>query len=153
MRTRFTSYKGYADVQVKGLFTPDELKDAKTIKATTLNTSCFISNPDGSYKETVLPLAVQVSPVYAIAAIDYDNDGKKDILLGGNVSHARLKFGYCAAGHGTLLHGDGKGGFEYVAQNISGLHINGDVRSMLTINQTLFIGKNNEAVEVYRKMK
>jgi enediyne biosynthesis protein E4 len=151
MRTRFTDYKSYADAQLKDVFTKDEMKDVKMVKATTLKATCFISSPDGKYKEATLPLAAQLTPVYAIAAVDYDNDGKKDIVLGGNVSQARLKFGYCRAGHGVLLRGDGKGGFEYVAQNVSGLHINGDIRSMVPINQMLLIGKNNAAIEAYKQ--
>ncbi len=153
MRTRFTNYKDYANVQLNNIFTADELTGAKTIKASTLSSTCFISTGNEKYKEALLPLVAQAMPVYAIAAFDYDRDGKKDIMLGGNISQARLKFGYCRAGHGTLLRGDGKGGFEYIKQNISGLHVNGDIRSMLTINQVLLIGKNNAAVEVYQWKK
>lgn len=150
MRTRFTSYKSYADAQLKNIFTEDELKDAKTIKASTLQTTCFISNSKGKYEVAELPLEAQLAPVYAVAVTDYDNDGNKDIILGGNVSHARLKFGYCRAGHGTLLQGNGNGKFNYVPQAASGLHINGDIRSLLFMNQFLFIGKNNYAMETYK---
>jgi hypothetical protein len=153
MRSRFTNYKDYANAQLNNIFTVEELKGAKMVKASTLSTTCFASTENGKYKEVMLPLAAQVSPVYSIVVMDYDNDGKKDIVLGGNISHARLKFGYCQAGHGTLLRGNGKDEFEYVPQKISGLHINGDIRSMFLLNQMLFTSKNNSAPEVYKWKK
>ncbi|HMO62411.1 MAG TPA: VCBS repeat-containing protein [Ferruginibacter sp.] len=150
MRTRFTSYKSYADAQLKDIFTSTEINNAVTISAHTLASCCFISNSSGSYNRLPLPLQAQFAPVYAIAVADFDNDGIQDIVLGGNTSHARLKFGYCRASHGIVLRGDGAGRFKYLPPTSSGLHINGDIRSFLLCNNLLFAAKNNDAVEVYQ---
>ena len=48
----------------------------------------------------------------AIGIDDYDHDGKKDILLAGNIEHARIKIGKIDASYGVFLKGDGKGGFN-----------------------------------------
>jgi hypothetical protein len=150
MRSRFTDYKSYADAQVKEIFTAEELKKVKILKASTLKTSCFISAATGKYTETSLPLQAQFAPVYAISVSDFDGDGKKDIVLGGNISHARIKLGWCQASHGTLLKGDGKGNFDIIPQTTSGLHIKGDIRSLLVINNMLLIGINNAPAEAYK---
>ena len=40
----------------------------------------------------ILPIAAQQSPVYAISVTDIDGDNIKDIIIGGNVSHAQVAF-------------------------------------------------------------
>ena len=96
-----------------------------------------------------LPPEVQFSPVFAIAPIDYNKDGKKDLVLGGNINHARLRFGKYDANYGTLLHNNGKGTFSYVSPAISGFRIQGDVRSVLTINNKLLFGINQQLLKTY----
>ena len=78
-----------------------------------------------------------------------NNDGKKDLILGGNLSNARIKFGKYDASNGTVLLGDGKGNFSYVSSNKTGLNLKGDVRSMEIIGKKLVVGVNNEKVRVY----
>ena len=94
-----------------------------------------------------LPLQAQYSPVYGIATTDVNGDGKKDILLAGNNTWTRIKFGRYSANHGVLLLGDGKGGFTYVPQPKSGLNIRGNVRSLQLIktgtSQNIIAGIND----------
>jgi hypothetical protein len=153
MRTRFQNYKSYADAKVSDIFTAEELKGAKTLKATSLKTTYFESDANGKFVEKSLPLEVQVAPVYAITALDYDKDGKKDLLLCGNVSKARLRFGKYDANYGVLLKGDGKGKFEYVKQAESGFMLKGDVRSVLPIGDKILFGINQQPVQAYQLNK
>ena len=80
-----------------------------------------------------LPVQAQYSPVYGITSLDANKDGKKDLLLAGNNSWTRIKFGRYSANHGILLIGDGKGNFTYVPQWQSGLNIRGNVRSLQAV--------------------
>jgi hypothetical protein len=150
MRTRFQDYKSYADATVKEIFTADELKGVKELKSNYLKTAYFESTAAGKFAEKALPLEVQVSPVYTITSLDYDSDGKKDLLLCGNVSKARLRFGKYDANYGILLKGDGKGKFEYVRQNQSGFALKGDVRSVLPIGNKLLFGINQQDIKAYQ---
>jgi hypothetical protein len=150
MRTRFTDYKSYADAGIKDIFTGAEIKDAKHLQATHLNTTYFETGADGKFHEKALPLQVQYSPVFTITSLDYDKDGKKDLLLCGNINQARLRFGKCDANYGMLLKGDGKGNFTYINQQQSGFNIWGDVRSVLTVNNTLLFGINQGAIKAYQ---
>ena len=77
-----------------------------------------------------LPLPAQYSPVYGIVTTDINADGKKDILLTGNNTWTRIKFGRYSANHGVVLLGNGKGDFTYATQTESGLNIRGNVRSL-----------------------
>jgi hypothetical protein len=68
--------------------------------------------------------------VYGIVTTDLNADGKKDILLTGNNTWTRIKFGRYSANHGVVLLGNGKGDFTYAVQKESGLNIRGNVRSL-----------------------
>ncbi|WP_018617130.1 VCBS repeat-containing protein [Segetibacter koreensis] len=147
MRTKFTDYKSYADAKIGDIFTADELKDAGHLKANYLKTALFVSGSDGKYHEKYLPVQTQFSPVFTLTAIkDGDN---QDILLCGNINHARLRFGKYDANYGVFLKGDGKGNFTYVNQQQSGFNIWGDVRSVIEINDKLVIGINQSDVKAY----
>ena len=150
MRTRFSDYKSYADLTMKDIFTGDELRDAKHLQANYLSTAYFESGSNGKFIEKTLPLEVQFSPVFTITSLDYDKDGKQDLLLCGNINHARLRFGKCDANFGVLLKGDGKGGFTYITQEQSGFHIWGDVRSVLDIKGNLLFGINQNNIKAYK---
>jgi hypothetical protein len=85
---------------------------------------------------------------------DFDHDGLTDILLLGNHTDNRLKLGSIDANYGCLLKGDGKGGFTYVPQTVSGLSIKGDVKSaaIITVNGVKYIaaGISDEDMQFYK---
>ncbi|MXV51862.1 RNA-binding protein [Pedobacter sp. HMF7647] len=154
MRKKFGSYKAYADVSMKDIFTQEQLNKAGKLQATTTETTCYIFR-DGKYQPAALPLEAQFAPVTATIARDFNGDGKIDLLLLGNHSDNRLKMGSIDANYGVLLTGDGKGSFSYQSQTVSGLSVKGDVKSALEIriNNTnyLVIGQANEPVKFYKE--
>jgi len=150
MRTRFTDYKSYADATLKDIFTEEELKGVQHLAANHLATTLFLSGPDGKFHEKPLPLQAQFSPVFTVTALDYDKDGKQDLLLCGNINHARLKFGKFDANYGMLLKGDGRGQFNYISQQQSGLDIWGDTRSVIQTGNQLLVGINQKEIQAYQ---
>ncbi|MCU0470996.1 MAG: VCBS repeat-containing protein, partial [Arcicella sp.] len=148
LKKKFTDYKSYADAQINDLFDANQLKGSSTLNAENLQTSYF-ENTGKSFKTKTLPVQVQFSPVYAIATTDVNGDGKKDLILAGNLSTARIKFGKYDASNGTVLLGDGKGNFEYLRNRKTGLNLKGDVRSLMTINKKLIVGTNNDRLRVF----
>lgn len=153
MRTRFTDYKSYADATIKDVFTEEELKGAAHLQATFLATCFFGSGQDGKFHATVLPAQAQFAPVFTITALDYNLDGKMDLLLCGNINHARLRFGKFDANYGVLLKGGGNGSFSYVSQKQSGFNIRGDVRSAISIGNRLLFGLNQGKIKAYEIKK
>jgi enediyne biosynthesis protein E4 len=149
LRRRFPDYKSYADATIDQVFTPAELAGAKTLKADHLATALFLSDSVGKYHETPLPLQAQYAPVYTITSLDYDQDGKEDLLLCGNMNHARLRFGKYDANYGVLLHGNGKGGFTYVDQRRSGFNLWGDVRGVEKLNNVLLFSMDRGLLKAY----
>lgn len=149
MRTRFTDYKSYANATINEVFTPEELKDAKKLAATSLQTMAWLSSSSQKFNAVALPVQAQFSPVYAISIHDFNNDGHPDILLGGNTQYSRVKMGVNQSNPGQLFLGNGKS-FTYVRQPVSGLHITGNVRSFCIIGNTLYAGINGKPVQAYK---
>lgn len=144
LKNKFLEYHKYANATINDLFTADQLKDAKMLKAELLET-VYLENTGKGFKLKQLPVEAQYAPVYAIASSDLDKDGKKDIILAGNNSWTRIKFGHFTSSNGTLLSGNGKGEFSYVPQWKSGLNIRGNVRSLKMFPS----GKNSGAQLVF----
>lgn len=150
LRKKFLEYHTYANATIKDVFTGEQLKDAKTLKAEYMSTIYLENKRNEGFVRHELPAEAQYAPVFALATIDVDKDGKKDLLLAGNNTWSRIKFGRYRANHGVLLKGDGKGNFNYVPQYKSGLSLRGNVRSILAINEHLIIGSNDCTVSVYK---
>jgi hypothetical protein len=150
MRTRFPDYKSYADATITEVFAKDELADAKKLEINTLETTLLIANPQGKFEKRTLPLEAQFAPVFAMSSVDIDADGKKDLILAGNINRGRLRFGKYDANLGLVLAGTGVGTFETLSQPISGLNLKGDVRSILTVNNLVLFGINQQGVKTYQ---
>jgi hypothetical protein len=148
-RSRFPNYASYAGAGLTDIFSKEELQGAKMLRANRLETSCLLSTPQTKYQLAPLPPEAQYTPVYALAAGDYDGDGHPDLLLGGNVSHSRVRFGNADAGHGLLLRGNGRGGFAAVPARQAGLRVAGDIRSFAQVGGVLLVGRSGQALQAY----
>jgi hypothetical protein len=157
LKKKFLKYEDYAEKTINQLFTPEELTDAKVLEVRTLQ-SCFVENKGANkgFELKSLPTLAQLSPVFCFLAGDYDGDGNKDILLGGNFSAVKPEIGQYDASYGLLLKGDGKNNFVQVPVNQSGFFVQGEIRDMVLLSmgkhrQTVIIGKNNGDLQVMEK--
>ena len=98
-------------------------------------------------------MEAQIAPVFAIGTVDFNEDGKPDLFLGGNISHSRLRFGRSDANYGVLLENQGGGSFRYIRQAESGFNLQGDVRSVLWLDRRLLIGFNEQPLRVFTGRK
>jgi hypothetical protein len=157
LKKKFLEYKIYAEAKLTDLFTPEQLKDAAILKAETMRSVMLINQDGQSFIEGKLPLQAQYSPVHNFIFSDLNNDGKKDILMTGNNTWTRIKYGRYSANHGLLFSGDGIGGFSYIQQNLSGLNIRGNVRGLGLIarskDSVIVAGINNGSVLLISKNK
>ncbi len=153
MRSKYTNYASYADAQLNNIFSANDLKDAKELKVTTLETT-YLENTGSGFVRHALPSEVQFAPAYAMTLLDYNKDGNMDLLIGGNQSSIRIRMGVIDANFGQLFEGNGKGTFSYVSQSRSGLKITGDIKSLQLIDirgvKYLMAGINNYGVESYK---
>lgn len=150
LKKKFLEYKQYAVATINDIFSPDQLKDALILKAEIMETVYLENLGTKGFSRRSLPMQAQYAPVYGIVMEDVNMDGKKDILLAGNNTWTRIKFGRYTANHGILLLADGKGGFTYIPQPKSGLSIRGNVRSLKLIRtgniQSIIAGINDDNI-------
>ena len=153
MRSKFTDYASYANAKLNNIFSPADLKDAGTLSATVLE-SVYLENSGGQFVVHTLPNPAQFAPVHAMTLLDYNKDGKMDIILAGNQSSIRIRMGVIDANFGQLYTGDGQGNFTYVDQPSSGLRLTGDTKSLQVISSKgdlyLLVGTNNVGVTSYK---
>lgn len=157
LKNKFLHYKTYSTATINNLFSPDELKGSSKLSANFLKTIYLENKGKSGFHPIELPVEAQFAPVYAILSIDVNNDNKKDIILAGNNTWTRVKFGQYAANHGMIFLGDGKGHFSYMSQRESGLKIRGNVRSMevvsITNSKSLIFGLNDSALKSVKLKK
>jgi hypothetical protein len=90
-----------------------------------------------------------MAPILAMRAVDVNDDGVRDLLLCGNIRHARLRIGNMDANLGTLVTLDGSLHPRMLRTAKTGLWLNGDVRSIAGIGNRLFFGISGQPVQEY----
>ncbi|MEL6133018.1 MAG: FG-GAP-like repeat-containing protein, partial [Bacteroidota bacterium] len=133
LKKQYLKYTSYKDATVDQMFAPQVMERTIKWSAQKMETSVWMSQPDGTYAWKTLPLEAQVAPVYGMLVEDLDGDGHLDILLGGNFSRAKPEIGIYAASYGTFLKGNGKGAFTFIPNKEVGLQIKGEVRDIVSI--------------------
>lgn len=160
IKKKYIKYADYAGKQIRDIFSEEELKQAVVKKVTNPNTSLLINEGNFQFTLKALPVEAQFSPVFGIDTLDYNQDGKLDILLAGNFFDVLPEIGRYDANYGLVLRGKGQGEFDVIQSKDSGFFVKGQVRRMRQMRapngQTFIIlAKNNDYVQVfsYRKKK
>ena len=150
MRPRFTSYEKYANATLSDIFTPEELRDADTLRANHLATT-FFENQGGRFVVQELPVEAQFAPVFVAAVADFHPGDKPELLLAGNLDGARLRFGCYDANRAPVFEQhEGHWRLADYPFNVSG-----DVRSWVEIHagkslNSYVFGVNNAPLRIYR---
>ena len=87
---------------------------------------------------------------------DFNQDGNLDVLLGGNFTASRVKFGHYDAIKGVCFLGDGSGQFSYLDASESGLMVSGEVRDIQKITspngeEYFVFSRNNNTPKIYKQ--
>ena len=91
LRKQALKYEDFAKQTYETLFPASVRSKAIGYQTNTLNSSILWNN-QGQYQLEALPFEAQISPVYAIVADDFTNDGIIDIWLGGNFYGLKPQF-------------------------------------------------------------
>ncbi|HEY8165676.1 MAG TPA: VCBS repeat-containing protein, partial [Gemmatimonadaceae bacterium] len=155
LRAKYPTYASFGASRVEDIFAASELHQATVLQATVFASSVALNDGKGHFDVRPLPVEAQFAPVYAVIADDFDNDGKVDLLLGGNFYGVPPVLGRYDASHGLLLRGDGSGRFSSVDSEKSGLWIDGQVRDMKWLRRAdgervIAVARNNDSLQILR---
>ncbi|WP_276499914.1 VCBS repeat-containing protein [Terrimonas pollutisoli] len=155
LKSKFYYYKDYAAADFNTIFTSGQQKGKLELKANELG-NCWLENTsDGKLLLHRLPVALQFSPLQGAVSLDVNNDGVKEIFTVGNFYPFRVQLGREDAGKGSLLQWD-KMKHQLLVSNLPmGIHADGDVRDVLTVQTSrqepvIIISKNNDRVQVIK---
>lgn len=146
LKKDFVYHKAYGRATIHDIFKASALEMAKKFVAKTFSTTVFINN-QGKFTAEPLPALAQLSVCNQVASDDFNKDGNLDLLLVGNSFLTEVESGRYDAGSGTLLLGDGKGGFEASPNRVHGFWATKDARDMASVKlangKSVFIVTNN----------
>ena len=154
LRTRFDSNMKFGRASVAEIL-GDKWPAARRLSATWLESTVFLNRGD-RFEVRVLPAEAQMSPAFAVCAQDFDGDGRQDLFLSQNFFSTQPDIPRLDAGRGLLLRGDGKGGFQPVPGQQSGLLIYGEQRGAAAADfdrdgrVDLVVTQNGAETKLYR---
>ena len=151
---RFYNFQEYAKADASNLFDPKVLETAEQSFAYELRSGLFL-NEGNTFRFIPLPTEAQMAPVYGTVVWDINQDGHQDILLGGNTVANHYEYGGIDALQHFVYFGNGKGEFAAARQEVSGLDLAGNVRSVAyLINKNgllqLIVSQNNGALKTFK---
>lgn len=155
VKKRFIRYADYAGKGITEIFTPEELKDATVRNAFNSNSSMLINNGSMRFELHSLIPEAQYSPIMSVLPIDYDHDGKMDLVVGGNFFDVLPEIGQYDASYGLILHNKGGLQFEPVGPSQSGIFVTGQVRKMHLLRtpsgqNSVIMVRNNDSGLVFK---
>ncbi|GJG87046.1 hypothetical protein tb265_22270 [Gemmatimonadetes bacterium T265] len=155
LRSKYPSYAAFGASRVQDIFPAEDLRSARVLEARTFASAVARNNGDGTFTLRALPAAAQVAPIYASLAGDFDGDGARDLLLGGNFWGFQPIIGRADASYGVLLRGAGDGTFTPVGMAESGLVLDGQVRRMAALrgadgSRMIVVARNNDRLQFLR---
>ncbi len=127
---KYPSHTAFAEAAV-----PEILSERKfTQVASTWLQSALIFNRGAKSAPVPLPIEAQYTPVFGIAARDFDNDGRTDAVVAQNFLAVRDEDGSLEAGRSLLLRGEGEGTRAPATAAQSGLMVYGEQRGMTVLD-------------------
>lgn len=151
--TKFPRHADYAGKPIEEVFSPEVLNRSVVRQVKMLESCVAMNTGNGSFTIAPLPSEAQFSPVYAIAADDFDKDGTIDILLGGNQYRSKPEAGINDASYGLFLRGTADGNWKPLKAEESGIFVKGEIRDFRTMkirNKTiLLVAMNNDKLQLY----
>jgi hypothetical protein len=157
LKARFPTFSSYGGKQVEDIFTKAQLGAATKLEVVQEQSCIFLNNGKGHFTMQPLPLMAQIAPVFAITVTDFNNDGFKDIFLGGNFYGLKPELGRWDASFGCTLLGNADHTFTYMKPAETGLFVRGEVRDIQQIKtpfgNDILVARNNDAVQVFTKTK
>ncbi len=146
-------HHAFADKTIQTLFKPAQIKSS-TVNTFNYSSSCIAYNKgNGNFEVKKLPYMAQLSCINSILCKDINADGKKDLIVAGNLPDCLPQFGRLDASFGSVFLNKGNKVFEELPSSQSGVNVNGVVRDIQDINtkkgDVMLFLRNNDYPVLY----
>ena len=153
LKKKYLKYNSYKNQTVNDIFSNKKINSSVRNNIYELNTLIFI-NDSAKFNKINTPIETQFSTVHAIHVDDYNGDGFKDIIMGGNLYDVKPEVGRYDANYGLILLGNKNKNFEKVPNSQSGILFKGQVRDIINVrnklnSNLLFVLNNNDTLQSY----
>ena len=134
IRKKFEFYGDYGKATVKGVFTPEEMKDVNVLTANYMKSVWIENLGNQQFKMHELPMQAQFAPLYGMQAMDVNGDQLTDLILTGNDFGMETSQGRADAFNGLVLLNSGNKTFKPIGFEESGFLVPGDARALAAVN-------------------
>lgn len=121
LKRKYPDFADYKNQTIYDIFDEEEIEESTQLEMYELRSKVFLNQNGSSFTSHALPLRAQFTPLYGLKALDANNDGHTDLVIGGNLYNVKPELGPYDAGVGGFLKGDGNGEFTYVPSESSGI--------------------------------
>lgn len=153
LKKKFLKYNDYKQKTIEQVFTPEQLKNALKLNAYHLETCVFMNDGNGKFRMQKLPMEAQFSPVFAIAAVDIDEQVGDEIILGGNLYESKPEAGIYDGSYGLVLKMNERG--EWTPLPAGNFFIKGEVRDLsgvkIGVNDYVLVTTNNDSLKIFER--
>ena len=147
----------YAEFGASNLYSiyGESIKTALNYKADNFSSGIFWNDGEGQFAFSRIDYRLQLSPVQDIEIIDYNKDGKNDIIGVGNWFVAEIETPRADSGQGFILLNNGNREFEFVSSDRTGFIANKDARKIEIVSlkannkKAVIVGNNNGSVQSF----
>lgn len=150
---KYLKYHDFKEKTIEDIFSQDQISNSLKLNVYETQSMVFM-NKEGYFKPSKLPAKAQLAPTYGILAKDVDNDGKKDILLGGNQYRAKPKVGIYAGSYGTVVKILGENELKVLDPNTTGFFVEGEIRNISSLSsgeeQFILVARSNDSPKVFK---
>ncbi|SNY94856.1 VCBS repeat-containing protein [Flagellimonas pacifica] len=155
MRSRFKTYKSYAEVTFEESFLPEELKKSYVVKSHRFASSYLENLGNGVFKLSTLPILAQTAPVEGIVVEDFDKDGLEDVLLTGNSYATEVATGRYDGLLGVVMISNGDGSFNTLELDESGFLNDFDGSGLAILKNAknenqIMVANNNGPLKIFK---
>jgi len=151
----FPTFESFANADMKDILGPG-MENSLHLYAYEFS-SIILINENGKLNRKKLPVEAQFSTLNGIVVYDYNQDGIKDLIIGGNKFDVEVETTPADASPGFIL--TGKGNFEYDAQMPyeSGFFIPYNVKDIQLItgnnSHSILVSSDDDSLRIFKSFK
>jgi hypothetical protein len=154
---RFTNYQQIAGKPIDEILDSDNLDGAEK-RTVNQFASVYLENQNGTFVVHPLPMLAQVSKLFALSVTDVNQDGKPDLLAGGNFYGVSTYQGRYDADNGLVLYNTGNAAtgsslFTALPSSETGFVLQGEIRDIKPLTTPTgpvwLVARNNAPMQLF----